>query len=343
MTIYTIGKGRQVHSKRVARAFLLATVVWSGSAIADAGEVSLARQFGDSYLPLMVMEKQKLIEKQARKQGLGDVKVTWKSVSGGAAANDALLSGQLDFVSGGVGPLLTAWAATGGKIKGVSALNTMPLYLNTNNPNVRTLKDFTERDKIAVPAVRVSMQAVLLRMAVAKAYGEKEFDKLDKLTVSMKQADATLALMSGSGGLTAHFGNSPFQFRQLENPKIRTVINSFDILDGPATFGVVWTTSKFHDENPKLYQAVFDALGEAINVINADKLAAGKTYLEMSKSKTPLKLVQSILENPKVTYSQVPLNTFKMAQFMYKVHQIKLEAHSWKDYFFPEVHKLPGG
>lgn len=315
---------------------------WSLDALSDAAEVSLARQYGDSYLPLMVMERSKLIEKHAQKLGLGTVKVNWKAVSGGAAANDALLSGNLDFVSGGVGPLLQAWSATRGRIRGVAALNTMPLLLNTNNPGVKTIRDFTDKDKIAVPAVRVSMQAVVLRMAAAKEFGEKNFDRLDRLTVTMTQADATAALLSGAAGVTAHFANSPFQFQQLEDSKVRTVLNSYDVLGGPATFGVVWTTGKFREENPVLYKAVLDALAEAVEIINSDKQAAARLYVELARSKLPVGFVHRILTNPQVGYSLAPLNTLKLAQFMYKVGQIKAEPRSWKDYFFPEVHELPG-
>ena len=55
----------------------------------------------------------------------------------------------------------------------------MPLYLNTINPNVKTIKDFTEKDRIALPAVRVSMQAVILQMAAEKVFGEGQEHKLD--------------------------------------------------------------------------------------------------------------------------------------------------------------------
>ena len=87
--------------------------------------------------------------------------------------NEALISGNLDFASGGVGPLVTAWARTKGNqdIKGICALNSMPLYLNSINPNVKTIKDFTDKDRIALPAVRVSMQAVILQMAAEKVFG----------------------------------------------------------------------------------------------------------------------------------------------------------------------------
>ncbi len=327
---------------RLALVGLMFAACQSSTAYAELSEVSLAKQFGDSYLPLMVMERHGLIEKHALKLGLGKIKVHWSSVSGGSAANDALLSGNLHFVSGGLGPLLQIWGASAGKIKGVAALNAMPLFLNTNNPGVKSIRDFTDKDRIAVPAVRVSMQAVLLRMAAAKEFGEKNFDRLDRLTVTMTLADATAALLTGSTGISAHFGNSPFQFQQLEDSKIRTVLNSYDVLGGPATFGVVWTTGKFREENPTLYKAVLAAMSEAVEMINADKKTAAELYVDMSRSKTPVDFVYRILTNPQVSYSLAPLNTLKLAQFMYTVGQIKIEPKSWKDYFFPEVHGLDG-
>ena len=63
-------------------------------------------------------------------------------------------------------------------------MNSMPLYLNTNNPNVKSIKDFTSKDKIALPAVKVSIQAVTLQMAAEKEFGEGNQNKLDALTVS---------------------------------------------------------------------------------------------------------------------------------------------------------------
>ena len=161
--------------------------------------------------------------------------------------NDALLSSSLQFASGGVGPLVTLWAKTRGNldVKAVSAINSMPLYLTTRNPDVKTLKDFTAKDKIALPAVKVSIQAVTLQMAAEKAFGEGQQYKLDPLTVSMSHPDAQTALLSGQSEITAHFGSPPFQYQQLERPGIHRVLNSYDVLGGPATFNTVWTTSKF--------------------------------------------------------------------------------------------------
>ena len=144
-------------------------------------EIKVAQQYGISYLPLMVMEDQKLIEKHAKAAGV-DVKVGWSKFAGGNVMNDALLSGSLQFASGGVAPLITLWAKTHGNldVKAVAAINSMPLYLNTRNPAVKTIKDFTDKDRIALPAVKVSIQAVTLQMAAEKAFGEGQEHKLDR-------------------------------------------------------------------------------------------------------------------------------------------------------------------
>ena len=128
----------------------------------------------------MVMEEQKLIEKYAKANGV-DVSVGWAKFAGGNVMNDALLSDSLQFASGGVGPFVTLWAKTRGNldVKAVAAINSMPLYLNTRNPAVKSIKDFTDKDKIALPAVKVSIQAVTLQMAAEKAFGEGQQNKLD--------------------------------------------------------------------------------------------------------------------------------------------------------------------
>lgn len=104
----------------VALALVLATAAVV-PARAEVKEVRLAKQYGLGYLPLVVMEEQRLIEKHAKAAGLGDIDVSWATLGGGSAANDALLSGSVDYISGGVAPLIVIWAKTNGAVKGVSA------------------------------------------------------------------------------------------------------------------------------------------------------------------------------------------------------------------------------
>ncbi|TFW33816.1 ABC transporter substrate-binding protein [Massilia horti] len=311
---------------------------------AEVSEVKIAEQYGIGYLPLMIMEDQKLVEKYAKEEGLGDLKVTWSKFAGGNVMNDALLSDSLQFASGGVAPMVTLWAKTRGNydVKAVGALNSMPLLLNTRNPKVKTIKDFTDKDKIALPAVKVSIQAVTLQMAAEKAFGAGQQDKLDHLTVSMSHPDGMEALLSGTSEVTAHFSAPPFQYLELKQPGIHTVLNSYDVLGGPATFNLVWATSKFRNDNPKVYLAFTRALDEAMTMINRDKKWAAQAYLRISKDKESVDDIVKMLSDPQVKFTTTPQNVTKYVDFMQRTGAIKAKPSSWKDMFFPNVHNLPG-
>lgn len=328
----------------LAATLAAALITVAGASRAEVSELKVAQQYGISYLPLMVMEEQKLIEKHAKAAGIADLKVVWSKFAGGNVMNDALLSNSLHFASGGVGPLITLWARTKGNydIKAVAALNSMPLYLNTRNPNVKSLKDFTEKDKIALPAVKVSIQAVTLQMAAEQTFGAGQQNRLDALTVSMSHPDGQTALLSGTGEVSAHFSSPPFQYQQLEKPGIRNVLNSYEVLGGPATFNVVWTTTKFRNENPKVYEAFVKALDEATGAINKDKKWAAEFYLRVSKDKDTLENILKMLNDPNIVYTTTPQNIMKYVNFMHKVGSIKVKPDSWKDLFFPNVHNLSG-
>jgi NitT/TauT family transport system substrate-binding protein len=327
---------------------LSATLVVSFVAIHACAETNIiraAQQYGLSYLPLMIMEDQKLIEKHARKAGLSGLTATWVKLGGSTPMNDALLSGSLDFGTGGVPNLTTLWARTKNMplaVRGVAALNNMPVDLVTTNPKVKTLRDFTETDKIAVTSVKISTQSLLLQIAVAKEFGAANYEKLDALTVAMPHPEAMVALLSGSVGVNSHFSSPPFQYQERKDPRVHVVLNSYEILGGPATFNVVWGTSKFRNENPKAHRAFFDALSEAIDLINADKSAAAETYKRMTGSGESIDELMAMLNDPKVEMTLTPNGTLQVAAFMKSVGRVPEAPASWKDLFFPEVHDRPG-
>ena len=322
---------------------LAAALLPSMSVRAEMSEINVAQQYGISYLPLMLMEEKKLVEKHAKAAGV-DVKVGWSKFAGGNVMNDALLSGSLQFASGGVGPLVTLWARTRGNldVRGVGALNSMPLHLVTRNPNVKKLADFGPSDRIALPAVKVSVQAVLLQMGAEQAFGPGQQNRLDSLTVTMSHPDAMQALLSGQSEIDAHFGSPPFQYQEVAKSGLHVVLNSYEVLGGPATFNVVWTTSKFKNENPKLYDAFVKALDESIAEINRDKRAAAETYLRISKDKDSVDNILKMMNDPDIVYTTTPQNIMKFAEFMAKTSAVKVKPESWRDFFFPNVHSLPG-
>jgi NitT/TauT family transport system substrate-binding protein len=323
----------------------LFAATWSQPARAEVSELQIAKQYGISYLPLMLMEADQLIEKQAKAAGLPDLKVSWSTFTSGANMNDAILSGSLHFASGGVGPMMTLWARSKGTIdvKCVTAMNVMPLYLTTRNPAVQSIKDFTEKDKIALPAVKVSIQAVTLQMGAEREFGPGNHGKLDALTVAMSHPDGQQALLSAAGEITAHFSLPPFQYQQLKQPGIRRVLNSYEVLGGPTTFNLVWTTQKFRQENPKTYDAFLKAFAESINAINIDKRATAARYLQIANDKkSSVDDIAAMLSDPEIEFTSTPKNVMRYANFMHKTDAIKIKPENWKDLCFDNLHNLPG-
>jgi NitT/TauT family transport system substrate-binding protein len=253
--------------------------------------------------------------------------------------NDALLSGSVDVAGAGVGPLLTIWDRTHGKqnVKGVASLGNLPYYLVSNNPNVKTIADFTDKDRIALPAVTVSVQSRVLQFAAAKRWGDKEYNRLDKLTQAVPHPDAAAAIIAGGTEITGHFGNPPFQEQELAaNPKAHIVLNSYDVLGGPSSATVLYATEKFRSENPKTYRAFVNGLADAAQFITANPEAAADIYIRVNQAKTDRNLLLSVIRNPQVQFKVAPQNTFALAQFMYRVGAIRNEPKSWKDYFFDD-------
>ena len=334
-----------MRGKTLTRVFAAAAMLCGALTAAQAQEIRLAQQFSMGYLQLNVMQHQKLIEKHAAALGIPNAKVSWFKFNGPTAVNEALISGNVDIGSGGVPGLLTLWARTRGtpqEVRGISALSSQPFLLNTRDPNIKTIRDFKDTDRIAVPAVKSSVQALTLQIAAAKAYGEKDFEKLDPLTVSMTPPDATVALLKGGAQITAAFSVPPFQYQQLEDKSVHTVLNSFDVMGGSHTFTAIWTSAKFRDSNPVLYKAFVAALKEATEIVAKNPRAAAALWIEDSQSKLPLDTADKIVSGPQVHWTMVPENTMKYAEFMAGVGRLKAKPESWKDYFFPEIHSEKG-
>ncbi len=205
----------------------------TGAVPAEVTEVRFAQQFSMGYLQFDVMKHQDLLAKHGAALGIPGLKASWITFSGPDMMNDALLSGSIDIASGGMPGLLTIWAKTKGtaqEVRGVSAMSQQPILLNSRNPAVHSVRDFTAADRIAMPAVKVSAQAVLLEMAAAREWGDASYDRLDHLTFSLSPPDATTGLLAGGGDFNAAFTVPPFQTMQLRDPAIHTVLSSVDLV-----------------------------------------------------------------------------------------------------------------
>jgi NitT/TauT family transport system substrate-binding protein len=326
-------------------AVALVALIGASSACAELSEVKIARQFGISFLPIMVMQDRGLFEKHAKAAGL-DSRADYVQISGGTSQNDALLSKSIQVAGGGIAPFAILWARTKGtqnEVKAIAAKNCAPTILVTREPRIKSIRDFTDKDKIAMPATKISGTAITLQMATQKEFGKGNEFKYDSLQVAMATPDGMQALLSGGGEINNQFSEPPFQYAELKKPGIRAILNSYEVLGGKTTYNLIWTTASFHDENPKTYKALLDAFGEAMQVINSDKRAAAETYLKISKDKSmSADEVQALLDDPQFEFTTTPRNMMKIVDFMAEVGHIKVKPTSWKDMFFPEVWNLPG-
>ena len=311
---------------------------------AELAEITVAQQFGVAFLPLMLMERDQLIEKHAKAAGV-ELKTNWQKVAGPSVINDGLLSGNVHFGAVGAPSLATLWSRTKTNVgvKGAAAMTSYPLYFVTRNPDLKSLKDLTQKDKIAVPSVKISTQALMLQMSAYDLFGPTNYQKFDELTVSLAHPDAMVALMNNTSGVNAHFATSPFYEQEMKLPGARVLTTSYDILGGRASALVVVTTTKFHDANPKLYKAFLAAEKEAIDTINKDKRKAAQDYLSIAKdTKNSVDDIFAVINDKDYAFTLSPEKVFKTAVFMGKVGTIKDPPAKWQDLFFPDIHDLPG-
>jgi NitT/TauT family transport system substrate-binding protein len=308
---------------------------------AESSDFHIARQPGIVYLQAVLMEEQKLVEKHAKALGIADLKMQWSIITSGGVMTEAVISGSIDMAITGVSNMLLLWGKNG-SVKAVAGVAGMPFLLLTRNPNVKTVKDFGPDDRIAVPTIRASMQAMMLGMALEQAYGPGAFAKLDNNQVQIGHPDALQALLNPRHEINSHFSIPPYQDIALKSPDVHTVLNSIDVLGGPATITNAWATVKFVDANPLKVKAFIAALDEASDMIAKDPKAAAEIYLGVTKEKISVDELVALLKSPGAIFSATPQRSMLWADYMYRIGMIKTKPASWKDYFFPNIQDRAG-
>ena len=292
---------------------------------------------------MIVMEQEKLIEKRAAAAGLGDIRMSWVQFASGGAGVDALLSGNVDFVTSGASNLLLLWDKTKGEVQGIASAGAVPMTLVTRNPNVKTLADFSGADRIAVPTVKISMQAVTLQIAVERQFGAGAREKYDALTVQLGHPDAAAALSNEKSEVNAHFSVPPYLEQEMALPGVHAVLKSNDVYGGTVSNGVVFGTRAFVKANPKLTGAFLAAMRDAQEIIIRDPARAAALYIAATREKVSAEALVRQMTAPGVTYTVGPQFTMAIADHLNRIGVIKLKAVRWQDYFIEAVHGETGG
>ena len=314
-------------------------------AMAETNEVRFAQLYSLTYLPAYVVYEEKLIEKHATRLGIRAPKVTTNKLSSGPAANDALISGNVDIAMGGITVLLTLWDKTQGtmNVRGIATMVDSPIFLMTVDPRIKSLKDFGEGDRIAVSAVKVTMQALFLNLAAAREWGWDARFKLDPLTVSMSHPMSIQALRTGKIEVKSYAAIVPYNYEVLKASNARQLMTSYEVLGGAHSLSAIWASETWVKANPKTYQATLAAFEEATERIATDLEAAARTYSKWEGSTLPTADLARIIGTPsEITFTVTPNRTLMIAETMHKIGLLKTKPAAWTDYFHPGLHGKKG-
>ena len=327
----------------LALSLFLAALAGTSPAFAQAkSEISITRQPGILYLASHVMEKRKLVEAEAAKLGVANLKVSWLILAGGGAQTDALLSGNVDVVNTGTGNLLLLWDRTRGRVRGIVASSAQPVILLTRDPKIKSLSDYGPGDKIAVPTVGVSTQAILLQMAAAKMFGEAKINHFDPMTVQLSHPDAMALVLGGQGEVANHFSAPPFQYVGIKRG-LRQVISSKEIIGGPLSQAQFFTTTQYAEANPVVVKALRAATAAAIAFIKSNTAESIEIYKEITGDKTDSNDLADIMKQPDMMdFIMDPQGTMKFAEHLFKIGTLKTMPKAWTDYYLPTSADLKG-
>lgn len=324
---------------------LIAAAMVAAAPLAASAEVSELKiplgAGGFGFLPLHMMQEHGLIEKFAAEAGV-KVTVNWARIGGPAVMNDALLSGSAHFISAGPPSFLILWDRTRANVgvKSVAAISAMPMHLNARASELKSLDAITGTQKIGVTSVKVSIPSIIMQMYALQKYGRDQVFRFDPFTVTMTHPDAVIALLSGGGSIVGHWASAPFDARELKEPGIKALMNTDDVMGGPTTFTQMSTTTKFQQENPKVFAAVRKALKRSQEMIGEDRNAAAAVLLKsMGGRGWEVSELVAILNDPKTKYTTRPENVLKYANFMHEIGSLKNKPSGIGDLFFegPEV------
>jgi NitT/TauT family transport system substrate-binding protein len=314
---------------------------------AEQHELRIGVQFGLGYLPLYVARDAGLLEKHMAAQGLAPLPVRIINFTGGPQIQDGLLSQSLDIGAGGITVLLITHdktrAAGDNEMRGLTALSSVPYELWTVDPRLKSLRDLDpQRNRIGLPAVKVSVPAIFLQMAAEQIYGVGKHAMLDALTVSLAQPDGVVSLAAGGGTVDSYLFAPPFSEQMRDKPGVHRAWSSEELFGSPITALATWTTARFRRENPKLVLAFIAAIREAIALIATDRPQAAAIYVKAEPSKLPADYFAKLLGEPELRFTLAPENSVRIAEFLARVGALKHKPDDWKDYFFPELHGETG-
>ncbi len=339
------GKFQREAALGLLRACLATGLIWvaaCGAGRAETDRIRIGLQYGLPYMQLVIMQDRDFLAARAKAAGMPGLKAEFVTMGGPAVLNDSLISGALDVGAIGMSNMITLWDKTRASIgiRALSGMNIMPLLLVTRDPRLKTVADYGPNDRIALPGVKVSMQAMMLDILAGKAFGDAEYRRLDPNTVSMGHPDATTGMLAGGAAFTSHFSALPYQHFELAQPGVHVVASTFDAI-GPHSVSALSASTKFRTQNPVVVGVFMAALQDCTDFINQHRMDAAEAYLRVTKDKTTAAELVAMMGDEGVEFTLRPRGAQRTADFMFKTGVIKQHPQSWQDMYFDTA--PPGG
>ena len=213
----------------------------------------------------------------------------------------------------------------------------------SRNPKIKTLKDFTESDRIAMAGAGSSVQTTYLQMAAAKEFGIDNYKKLNPLMVNLPHPEGLRALLSGSKEITSQFTSPPFQNTALENPEIHTrpqlLRHHGRAQHVPHGLG----DEEVPRREPEVLQGRRRRAEGGHRRHQRGQEARRRDLREGRRRQGVGRQAPEDHERPaRSATSSRRRRILPFAHFMHQVGTIKNQPESWKDLFFPDIHDLSG-
>lgn len=290
--------------------------------------LSLAYQYGLAYAPLGVMKEQRLIEKKYEELTGGQVTVSWNQMSSGADINTGISGGSLDGGFMGVGPAVTG-VTKGVGYKIFTNLSGQEHGLMTNDEDITSFEDLIGSDNQVALVNIGSFQHIILGLALDNAGYDPH--ALDANIVAMAHPDGMAALESGN--VSCHLTSSPYIFQEREESGLHEITDVAETWGIDDSFIVGVASEKLHDDNPKLYQSLCDAVEEAVDFMNDSPEEAAKITCEFDGNSEEDEL--AYIKKSKYTVETNRL--FELASFMARTEFIDTMPESYEDLVFDNV------
>ena len=227
---------------------------------------------------------------------------------------------------------------------GLTALSSVPYDLWTVDSNLKSLRDLDpQKNKIGLPAAKVSVPAIFLQMASEQINGIGKHAAFDPLTVSLAQPDGLISLTGRAAApSTAICSRRPSASRCATSRTCTACGRAPSCSAARSPRSRAGPRRAFIARTPSMVAAFVAAIRDAIELIRTDKARAAGIYVKAEPSKLPAEYFAKVLEDPDVRFTLAPENSIKIAEYLARIGTLKQKPSDWKDTFFPELHTENG-